>query len=219
MGRSLRRTNGSAWNGAPGPMPTDLQIIDGFEALRTAMLEANPGAVLDPNPESSASMARAARPLAEVLEAWLGASLSLNGSTGQERRLLRALIRSCSAEDAGAPEESEAVLEAARPLLERHPRLLARTSEGARALRGLMNGDGKVAPPKAAATLAAEAAAWANLLPGLGGLKAWRMLERLGRAVIVPEARVRRFFWRLGLIEGNPSGAAASAARVATPAF
>ncbi len=174
-------------------MPNDLQIIDGFERLR----EAYRGAGGHPAPAPAQHEA----PEARVVEAWLQAVEGRVAAAGQALRRVRLLAR--------------AVLEEAD--LAGEPRLAPlapRVREGIdRARRA---GLAPLAERPAQRSLAEEAVQWRRALPGLGGQKAWRMLERLGRPAVVPSAALRRFLWRYGLIEDE---AAARDANVAIQAI
>lgn len=184
-------------------MPTDLQIIDGYERLRSEFVESNPSASL----AGAASAALDRRPgVDEALEAWLKTTLGLDGASGQERRWLRSLARLAGDENAAltATESNDAGLAS---LLRRHRGLVARARKAAARLREMSASNGGVKLSPAPPNAAAEADAWAKALPGIGGLKSWRMLEHLGRPVVVPDQPIQRFFWRLGLLEETKSGA------------
>jgi DNA repair protein RadC len=190
-------------------MPSDLQLIDGFERLRSEFIEANPSASLKA-PETKSANGRPA--LDEALEAWLKTVLGFDGTSGQERRWMRALVKVMTDEQA-----SIAAAEAAEPglgaLLRRHRGLVERGKKAAARLAELETG-GRIALKGSPANHAAEAEAWGAALPGLAGLKKWRMLENLGRPVVVPDQPVQRFFYRLGLIE-EANGASAAFAQAA----
>ncbi len=74
------------------PMPTDLQIIDGFEALRQNFNEENPSVSLEEG--AADAQAKAAKPsIEDVLEAWFRAVLSLNAEAPEQRRAITALVK------------------------------------------------------------------------------------------------------------------------------
>ena len=166
-------------------MATDLQIIDGFERLRQAFLRENPGyldfegSVWDEDP-----------PADRILAAWLQARADSEAQTGEQRRRIRALIRAIrggtSAAYAPTPED-EAQIAEGRIVLERLPELERE--------RLWPLGD----PPRER-TMGEEARLWQRKLD-MTPLRAWRLMERLGRPVVVGEAPVRRLLWRLGMIE------------------
>lgn len=194
-------------------MPTDLQIIDGFERLRSDFIEANPSVEPNGNGRRAPGVGDSKPTLEQALEAWILVALSLDGKAGQERRWLRALVKLLSTPDANvaAAESAESGI---APLLKKNPGLMNHVKDAAERLGRIADGKGRIVLPESHATPAAEAEAWARALPKLGGTRAWRMLQHLGRPVIAPEAHVRRFFWRLGLLEDEKLRTPADAARV-----
>jgi DNA repair protein RadC len=166
-------------------MPTDLMIIDGFERLREQFTRDNPAFRADCDAAADRS------PRQQVVEAWLMTRRARWGATASARRRLRALSRAIL-----DPDHAPTSLDLADEKILRAARDLPRGLEAARqrGLFPLAGGPDRLSPPE-------EARQWANLLPGLNGLNAWRFLARLGRPVIVPEAPVRRMLWRVGLVE------------------
>lgn len=189
-------------------MPTDLQIIDGFEGLRAAFMAANPGAAT--RPAASVAAVNAPVPAERALEAWLCAALGFDEPTGQQKRWLRALGRMAdpAADEGGNGAADEPGL---AQLLARNPGLAEDARAALGALGALAGKDGMARLPGAIPSLSAEAAAWSRALPRLGGVKAYRMLRHLGRAAIAPDAPVRRFLWRIGALESERAEAAAAA--------
>lgn len=204
-------------------MATELQIIDAFEALRKRYLEENPSAPL-PATELHSSPKNRETPQ-DLLQAWLQAVLGIEGATPGDRRRLRALVRLASeaaaetkpgADGAAAPPAPHSADELA-PLLSRHPRIVEQAAEVLARLESaglpprnettaqVGNGKSKEDASRSngvpGAPAGEEASYWSRALPRLGGLRAWRFLEHLGRPVVVPDASIRRFLWRLGLIE------------------
>ncbi|MBI1785538.1 DNA repair protein RadC, partial [Candidatus Sumerlaeota bacterium] len=131
----------------------------------------------------------------------------------QNKRTLRALTRlfMSDEEKRESPANSDPGL---APLLKKYPRLRADARIAIEKLKTLKANAEGIHPGGAPMNLAGEAAMWAKSLPGLGGLKAWRMLAHLDRPVIVPDSPIRTFFWRLGMIESRQPGDA-DAARAA----
>jgi len=172
-------------------MPSDLQIIDGFEGLRSAFGEANPGVVVA---AQNGAAKKVAHSRDEILSAWFTAMLGLEPESSQHRRWLRALVNEIeSAKSGGARDKG---LES---LLKKSPKVMEQARKVAEWCEA--QGSGKIQLKPAPASLAAESAAWSRALPGLTGVRVWKFMEHLGRPVVVPESGVRRFFWRLGLIE------------------
>lgn len=205
-------------------MPAEFQIIDGFEGLRRAFLEANPGRTL---PSVANALARSEAPaspsaaapsapyatatgdaldLERALEAWARCALDLESDSPEARRRLRAVTRA-----AMAPAEPDASDRELGPLLARRPRAiqharlarerLLELAGGDAVTNGARHGSSRVRLQPRPATAAAEAEAWAAILPGLDASRAWRFLAAVGRPVIPPEPHARRFLWRLGMIE------------------
>jgi len=168
-------------------MPSDYQLIDGFERLRDACQRVNPGVGAEPAaPEADEPAAL------RVALAWLRALAPARDAAPPERRRLRRLARILTGEADDEVHEAEP----------RDERLLARRAAWRagldRAQRRRLWPLADDAPDR---SLAEEAAAWAEALPGLTGVRPWRFLRGLGRPVIEPEMPLRRFLWRLGLLE------------------
>ncbi len=177
-------------------MPTDLQTIDGIERLRGLYLDASGGAL----PGAEAAPADGVSPAARVLEAWLQAQAGRPAAVGAPLRRVRALARALLANGQAALPIGSLTPDEER-LLAHGPRLRAGLESATRAgLAPLAERVGGLAP-------AAEVEAWRSHLPGLAGLRGWRLLERLGRPIIVPEPALRRFLWRFGLFEQDPRDA------------
>ncbi|MEN6627705.1 MAG: DNA repair protein RadC [Candidatus Sumerlaeia bacterium] len=173
-------------------MASEMQIIDGFEKLRGEYLAASNGAMLAPDPADGDD------PALRVVEAWIQALDGRPAAAGQPMRRVRALARAILNNEAGAGPFSKQD----RALLEQAPSV-REGIEKARKARLMPFGD-----RRAPRSCAEEAAAWRARLSGLGGLRAWRMLERLGRPAVIPDTPLRRFFWRYGLLDEDPANEA-----------
>ena len=183
-------------------MPTDLQIIDGFELLRETFMHENPGA-----DERIAQPLESPSPERAVVEAWIQAIEGRAAVTGVQRRRVRALAqRIVQASDATATTESRDPRDKKLwPRAEKIPVALERARE--KKMWPLAQDAPRRAPVQ-------EAREWGRILPGLSGLRPWRLLERLGRPVFVPDAPTRRFLWRLGLLEQTEGGPAVAGEQV-----
>lgn len=181
-------------------MPTDLQLVDGFDALRGAFYRANPQARPLKEPESATDRAR---PVEEILEAWLRAELDIADPNPERRRWMRSAVRAAMdaasggdafavRERAGADPAEASPAEAAA--LRELPALAARLRERAGVAGTIRPADAGMAP-------ADELAGWRARLPGLRGLRGWRFLAHLGRPLVAPDPAIRRFLWRLGLTD------------------
>lgn len=169
-------------------MAIDLKIIDGFEKLRAEYLVAGDGKM-----PGAPEAARPGDPAVQAIEAWVQAFDGRTAAAGQPLRRVRALARAILNPEREV--DPTLLSDADRRLLKDAERIRAGLERARRA--------GLVPPAERAAarTCAEEAAAWRACLPGLAGLKAWRCIERLGRPAIVPDAPLRRFFWRFGLLD------------------
>lgn len=195
-------------------MPTDLQIVDGFEGLRSEFIDANP-ALRHAEPNGPGAASPLARHNAErVLEAWVYATLGLEQTDGRNRRRAQSLVRefrsSLKRSGKTAPSSDGAEAE-----FEDRPELLKAGRAVASALRERMDRRGEVGLGDRPLSVGEEAAQWAGMLPGLPKLKAWRLLVHLGRPVLVPEAQLRRFLWRVGLIDSEKLNSTGDEAAVA----
>jgi DNA repair protein RadC len=177
-------------------MPTDLQIIDGFEGLRSAYLESHPDAL----PALGRAKEAPGGTPESALEAWLKTSLGWDESWGARNRTLRGLMKLIQGLEPSVPADPKLVL-----LLKEYPRLLEGGREVLQLLKRIHSDEKGIEQRAAISTPAAHAAAWRSRLPGLGGLRAWVFLAHLGEPVIPPESSIRRFFWRLGMLEGDPA--------------
>lgn len=192
-------------------MPTDIQIIDGFEALRSEFIAANPSAPRLEAPAGSGT--RGEVTVEEALDAWLRATTGLSGSTPHERRWIRSVARN-SVLNGKAPEEAGAEPEG-ETMRGRFPRALDQARLAAERLKEHADSDGRVKIKTSFQTSSAEAEYWAGMLPGLAGPKAWCFMRNLGRAVVPPERHHRRLLWRLGMIEEAESESRGAFAAVA----
>lgn len=179
-------------------MPSDLQLIDSFEHLREAFVRENASyqVATRQRPETTAAEAW-------VLESWIQAVEGKMAVSGAQQRRVRALARMImeGRENREGGEEAEGIAATEdRKILARAERLRKGLALAAKKRFWPLAEHGPERP------LSEEAREWGRLLPGLAGLRAWRLLERLGRPVIVPEAPLRRFLWRLGLFEEPPAG-------------
>ena len=192
------------------------QLIDGFERLREEFLHDNPA--WRPAAPQAVDGEEARR---LVAEAWLRTRLPrLEGGAPQQRRL-RMLVRALFEQEAAAPHAmtrrvgataAQAVAENVgtqglsaieERLIEEAGDFPARLEKAAqRGLRPLAPGAGG----REDGVTAGEVAAWRAVLPGLGGMRAWQFLERLGRPTVAADAQVRRMLWRLGRIEDASPG-------------
>lgn len=169
-------------------MPTDFQIIDSFERLREAFIAENPAFSQPPRLRPEATS-----PTEWVAEAWIQA-IEGEAAAGAQQRRVRTLSRAILA--GRIPVDGDGFDD-------------LRVREWAAALpERIEQAERKrlwpLAPDVAEREVADEVRAWGRLLPGLGGTRAWRFAERLGRAVAVPETPIRRFLWRFGLLEEAP---------------
>jgi len=175
-------------------MPSDLQLIDGFERLREEFAQSNPGYA----PPTALPPVGASE--GWVVEAWIQAAAGGRGAAAAlaaQPRRVRALARAILA---GEPPPTSAGNPWPAALLDQ----AAHVPQGLeQARRGGLWPLNESAPAR---SLIEEVRAWRKALPGLGGLRGWRFLERLGRPVIVPVMALRRFFWRLGLLEEISAG-------------
>lgn len=194
-------------------MPTDLQIIDAMEGLRSGFAAANPNVMLGAGRKTAPTEATSRHRADEVLEAWLRATLGFEESTGAQRRWIRELIRLGNQESAakGATQDKEV-----QQLLKKHGWLLRDLREAARRIEDHHAGREHVVLRGSFPTAASEAAAWEKLLPRLGGIKAWRFLNHLGRSVLLPEPPVRRFLWRVGLLDRERAASGADYSKAAS---
>ncbi len=200
-------------------MPTDLQIIDGFEGLRAEFASAHPSADKSGTGYQPVSQLNQKHPPEDIFDVWLRVVLNLVEPTSRQRRALRSLARHCvqlhSAQGSPPggkipPDDPEV-----RALLKKFPSLLSETDRMLTRLDQLKSHDGTIRLKEEFQTLAGEAEGWAKAFPRMAGLKAWQLLARLGRSVIPPEASLRRFFWRLGLLEGDQKTRRRDAPRIA----
>ncbi len=178
-------------------MPTDLQLIDGFEQLRECFVGDNPASLLEPPSPSPASSARD-----WVVEAWIQAMESRTASDGAARCRVPSLARVILSQEPER-EETGALPPADRRMIEHGRQLPDRLEQAARRRLWPINSG------PSERSLTEEAAIWDALLPGLSSLRPWRLLALLGRPAVVPQAHVRRFLWRLGLLERRDSTRAA----------
>lgn len=178
-------------------MLSDLQIVDGFDALRAEFYRANPRVRPIAAPDSKS---RADASIEEILEAWLCAALDITQPNPERKRWLRVTIR--------------AVMEGRAPSIEipgepskRAEKTLNRLAEIAHKLSERSGRNGRIKLPEHGLSPAAELAVWRDSLPGLEGAAGWRFLARMGRPLADPDAATRGFMWRLGLIEKSASTA------------
>ncbi|MCE5231585.1 hypothetical protein LLG95_18560, partial [bacterium] len=171
-------------------MATDLQIIDGFEKLRAEYLAASDGAL--PKARDGVKPSDAAM---EVAEAWVQAIDGKAAGAGQPMRRVRALARAFLNPDR---EPDHSLNTDDQKLLKNAERIRSGLERACKA------GLAPVAARPKPRTCAEEAAAWRKLLPSLAGIKAWRLMERLGRPVVIPDTQLRRFLWRFGVLDEQP---------------
>jgi DNA repair protein RadC len=167
-------------------MPEDLQIIDGFERLRTLFTEANPGYVFrDPAAEPKPD------PELIVTGAWVSAMMSGSGRVSISKRRIRSIAHQM------IRDSESATLEADVRALSSHRQPLREGLIEARKSNlwpfGHPNGKTQFEAEKQ----------WKKLLPGLKGMKSWRFMRDLGCPVMIPVHAVRRFLWRFGLVESG----------------
>lgn len=163
-------------------MPTDLQIIDGFERLRKQFLEENAESSL-PTGEPAGIV----RDTSRIVEAWIQAMDGrLTRAPAQQRRLRR-LSRALL-----DPNQDRSKIDPA------DQRLLERGRDLPERLAHLPT------PSPARSSMDTERQFWSERLPGLTGLRPWRFLEGLGHPIVMPDRPMRRLLWRLGLIEQPP---------------
>ncbi len=205
-------------------MAADLQIIDGFEALRAEFIAENPGlrpnTSVIPGREITDPQNPPALKTPDVLQAWLCARVGLATSSSEERRWLRTLVRLAMRGGAGegAGQVAEAREGSLTALLRKHPKLIEQARRVAEAVGEMEDDGGVVQPPGSGAgprrDPVAHAKAWVKGLGGLGdigGLRVWKFMRLLGEEVVVPERAVRRFLYRLGVLGGEKFSGAADA--------
>lgn len=193
-------------------MAADLQIIDGFETLRAEFIAENPG--LPPNTSAipgqhvTDSGERPALKTPDVVQAWICARVGLTGRSSEERQWLRTLVRLATQDAGGAGQVAEAAEGSLSALLRKHPKLIEEARRVAKAARKMEDEDAVVQAPGPGAgprrDPVVQAKAWAKAIGGLGeigGLRVWKFMCLLGDEIVVPEHAVRRFLFRLGLLD------------------
>ncbi len=178
-------------------MPNDLQIIDGFEGLRSEFHALN-GDELTHAKRMTATMP----PLEVAFAAWMRATLDWREATPSRQRAIRAVFKVCKSgsEVAESPAPTDNAL---GEVLNRRPDFIRRASAAFDALENARTTFQSLGAAKSFRSTASEVAAWSRAVPGLSGIKAWRFLNLLGRPIIPPESKLRRFFWRYGILEAT----------------